>query len=691
VWNFSGHQGLTSAFSPAAFSPDDKTLALAQGNIIHLFSLTTGESKDLTVPIWAPTCLAFSSDGSQVAAGSFLGRIDLVSIRDGNIKTLYDPALPSGQQIQQQTDSGQMIEFVSSLFFLDSVHELVSGSNKGVINTFDFGIADRDPKNPPVSSVHVDGMVGAFAMSSGELIAAGTNSTFSSVRVWRVADQKVLIERPDCNTDINLRNFALSSFGGLTATSCVNAEAKTLTYQLWSLPSADALPFPEGLRGVNIHNPIAISADGSVLAVSGEDNRLIVLDLNSGLPPMQMEESPVHPVEAIQAIPKTHELVICTRTQTAIWKNDGTTTVQTFYSNSGPYAFSPDGIWMAYFDRMYKLHVVNRVSGKELGNPIREDNAEEYARHNAGFYNFRIAVSTEGPTVFWMEGGGFSGYAKFWKAGDQTEHILCDTANRGELVVSPSSSYVVVGCNRGQIGFQSSQVLLFRVRDMHLIDEAYGDFSSAGFQKQSTVTGVAFTFDERRYLLAMNNEIQIRSTESKAPLPPIRSDLSKGKVYVGPIAISPDGKFIATQAATVSFSNSSFSEQIEILSAEGKSLKQINVPTLCKSIVFISNMIAVGLQDGTTTLYTVPDLEPRVTLVHPDGWVAVSPSGLFDGNAEALHWVGWRRSDQRAIVPLDLLYDNYFRPDLLNAIINKRYAPRPNVSQASWASARLNL
>lgn len=130
---------------------------------------------------------------------------------------------------------------------------------------------------------------------------------------------------------------------------------------------------------------------------------------------------------------------------------------------------------MAYFDQAYKLHVVDRPTRKELPNPIRQDNAEEYARHNAGFYNFRLAVSAEGPTVFWMEGGGFSGFAKFWKAGDTSEHILCDTANRGELVVSPSSRYVALGCKRGRIGFQSSQLMLFRVNDMSLADEAYGD------------------------------------------------------------------------------------------------------------------------------------------------------------------------------------------------------------------------
>jgi WD40 repeat protein len=431
VWNFSGHQGVNTFFAPVAFSSDDKALAVAQGTIIHIFSLSTGQPKDVTLPVWVPTSIAFSSDSSQLAVGSFGGRIDLISVLDGSISTLYEPPLPQPQQIQEQADRGQMPEIVSSVFFVDSKHELVAGTNKGAINTFDLAVTHIDPKNTPASSVHVDGVVGAFGLTSDGLVAAGTSLTLNAVRIWRVADQKVLIDRSDCNSEAYQPNFALSASGSVAATGCVDKDAKYLTYQLWALPSAQEIPIPKDLRGVNIHNPTAISADGSVLAMPGNNQRLVVLDLKSGLALMEMEESPVHPVETIQAIPKTHELAISSRTQTAIWKNNGTTTVEMLSSGTGPFAFSPDGVWKAYFDTSYQLHVVDRINGKELANPIKEPNAEEYARHNAGFYNFRIAISSQGPTVFWMEGGGFSGYAKFWKPGDTSAHILCETQNRG--------------------------------------------------------------------------------------------------------------------------------------------------------------------------------------------------------------------------------------------------------------------
>jgi hypothetical protein len=214
---------------------------------------------------------------------------------------------------------------------------------------------------------------------------------------------------------------------------------------------------------------------------------------------------------------------------------------------------------------------------------------------------------------------------------------------------------------------------------MRMIDETYGDFhisfQGTAFRRESTVTGIAFANDESRYFLAMSNEIQIKSIGAKVSFPAIQADLSNGKTYVGPIATSDDGKFIAIQTFTVRLPESTLSEQVEILDADGKSLNHVELPTVAKAMVFVSNMIAVGLQDGTTTLYSVPDLKPMVTLVHPDGWVAVAPDGLFDGNAEALHWVGWRPRDERTIVPLDLLYDNFFRPDLVNAIVNNGYAP----------------
>ena len=102
VWNFSGHLGMTAAFAPVAFSPDDGTLAVADGSILHFFSLTNGQAKEVTLPLFAATCLAFSGDGTQVGVGSFLGMVYLVSLRDSSVESVYEAEPPPASEIQDQ-------------------------------------------------------------------------------------------------------------------------------------------------------------------------------------------------------------------------------------------------------------------------------------------------------------------------------------------------------------------------------------------------------------------------------------------------------------------------------------------------------------------------------------------------------------------------------------------------------------
>src|SRR5208282_3205173 len=118
------------------------------------------------------------------------------------------------------------------------------------------------------------------------------------------------------------------------------------------------------------------------------------------------------------------------------------------------------------------------------------------------------------------------------------------------------------------------------------------------------------------------------------------------------------------------------SEQVALIAtSDGHIVAHSALDAFCTAMVTFRQFVTVGLSDGRTILYDAKTLSPQVTLLHPDGWLAVTRDGWFDGNAEALHWVGWRASHQKDIVPLDFLYDTYYLPNVLSDILDGRYKP----------------
>lgn len=668
VWTFKHKLGIaTIGFGAIAFNREGSELASADDNgVIHLINLKTGASTEINVPESSISAFAFSASGDRLAIGGFGGRVDVVDlIPTVKVTTIFDPPRSSNSEIARQLNEGKSLRSVSALRFTRSTDTLVAGMSDGDIYEFN----SKTALPPPQLLLHANGWVAELGDASGTLVGAIVNLTANSVGIWDVRRKLQIVSRIDCNTQVDIHNVALG--GNLAATTCYNDKTQKHSFDLWKLPSGENAPIPADMRSMNIQSPSVISDDGSLIVTTDGAQRLSVTDLNVGGTHKAMEQSPVHTIDRLEYLSSTHELVVSTGDQAYVWRTTGTTSVNTYTARYGQVAFTDDGVWVAYFDQSHRLRVESRKTKESIETPVVDALV------------FRVAISSVGPTVFWMNGAGYGGYAKYWRPGESGSHILCQTDIGGEIAVSSLGTFFLIGCNIGTQRFSSAEVLLFRSKDMQLVHSEYGDLINVDsfLPRPVSVAGVFFSRDEKFYGINFGHQIIVGGTDGHEHLK-IQNDSEHLKGFLGPIAISDGGHLVSAQELqlpmpAIEGQAPTFQSQNLVLfdSGTGKRISELPIESMAKSLVFAENKLLVGSVDGTVTVHSVPSLSDLATLVHPNGWLAIAPDGFFDGNAEALHWIGWRPKNQRTIVPLDLLYDSYFRPDLLTDVMKSRYTP----------------
>ena len=91
--------------------------------------------------------------------------------------------------------------------------------------------------------------------------------------------------------------------------------------------------------------------------------------------------------------------------------------------------------------------------------------------------------------------------------------------------------------------------------------------------------------------------------------------------------------------------------------------------------------VLTGSEDGTARLWETETGKELLRLIALDGgkdWIVVTPDGLFDGSPGARRLIGWRVPGQRAPVPVDRFFNDFYRPGLL-AAIRQGKQPKPEV------------
>jgi WD40 repeat protein len=89
--------------------------------------------------------------------------------------------------------------------------------------------------------------------------------------------------------------------------------------------------------------------------------------------------------------------------------------------------------------------------------------------------------------------------------------------------------------------------------------------------------------------------------------------------------------------------------------------------------------LITGGEDGTAKVWTLESREELASVLSlgRQDWVVVSPDGWFDGTADGLAQVSWRIGKSNVVVPLDHLYNEFFRPGLLAEAIGHNQVPPP--------------
>jgi hypothetical protein len=169
--------------------------------------------------------------------------------------------------------------------------------------------------------------------------------------------------------------------------------------------------------------------------------------------------------------------------------------------------------------------------------------------------------------------------------------------------------------------------------------------------------------------------------EYEPELAPCNGDAPPGFKWVMSLAYSPDGSLLAS---------GSLDRTVKIWEpATGKLLRTLNGHDFwVNSVAFHpkSFELASGSQDAQVKLWDVRSGREKVSLigVSEGQWLAVAPSGLFDGKADAMRHVSWRLGDidPLNVVSFDTFFTDYFYPGLLSDIA-KGDNPAPKLDLAA--------
>ncbi len=260
------------AGSSWAFSPDGSHLAagLVNGHVA-IWEHNSAEPRHVFTPDQPtlPTALAFSPDGSRVLVGREFGEIEQISVADGSLLATSAEQPDSIRRLAPHPND-------DDLFFLSSSGLVGALDASGTLNhSFDQHAIGA------IQSV-------AFAPDSAEIMTGSANGF---VTVWDAASAEMARQLPNHGGTVQALAFTPDQSQLVTG---VGERVGPIAFDdsvrvwAWQAPSAETPTALFGGEGEDVpgcsafRSSLAISADGSTLAIGSHDFTVELRDLASG-------------------------------------------------------------------------------------------------------------------------------------------------------------------------------------------------------------------------------------------------------------------------------------------------------------------------------------------------------------------------------------------------------------------------
>lgn len=255
------------------------------------------------------------------------------------------------------------------------------------------------------------------------------------------------------------------------------------------------------------------------------------------------------------------------------------------------------------------------------------------------------------------------GWIKFWNV--STGKLIRELPFPGReiLAISPSGRLAAVQADFNDVQANGARAPVIKLVEVNMGGTIRNLSLVARHATEDLLVGAeaaSFSADGRVIAVKLSGEESVAVWD-------VATGRRRGKFQGGlPIAISPGGKTLAAGVPGNNIKLYNVTTGKETATLQGHS-------NVIASLKFTNDgkiLISGGL-DTATKLWDVSEGKELLSLISigRSGWLVVTPSGLFDGSADAMQQVSWRVGNTNEVVPLDAFFNDFYHPGLLAEIV----------------------
>ena len=405
-------------------------------------------------------------------------------------------------------------------------------------------------------------------------------------------------------------------------------------------------PNPPGFFSAPV--PFAVSKGGHNFATADFSGQIVVTNLTT-LKERVILGAEVDPVTRVEFSTSQPVMVVSRQNGPAdIWDlAKGQQVEQISLGGTRGFAFARSHSWLAYFSRKRRLTLLDPLSGEVVEPGLTVDGS-------AG----GLRVVDHDTKLIWID--DFFGQhptLKMWDMNSRGEaRTLCHLQSaRAPLETSRSGNKFATVCFSGQ--YTPSREIVRRGVYVWTLPNL-----TPRLIDRQDVEVMTFSPDEEQLLLSGTESVDLETGAiSEWAIPANWNNFMSRSV--SSIAFSDDGTLVYV-------GNNFGVDRVEVWANWKGPLRSVRV--VKKLSVPVTSLVSgkggdiwVGSDNGTVVLVRNGLIALTLVSVVKAGWVGVTPDGLFDGNADAIKWIGWRRAMQEKLKPADAFFNSFYYPGLL--------------------------